>query len=137
MSAKVLTMVFAAGALALAAAACSDGEARGTQEETVAIHYSRFSRDVITVRAGEPVTFVLENGDPIEHEWIVGTEASHEAHRTGTEPLHDTRPTEVTLPAYTTKRTTVTFDAPGEYAFICHLPGHEEYGMRGVVKVTK
>jgi plastocyanin len=30
---------------------------------------------------------------------------------------------------------TVTFGEPGDYAFICHLPGHEEYGMRGVVLV--
>ncbi len=29
----------------------------------------------------------------------------------------------------------VTFDQPGEYAFICHLPGHEAYGMIGVVEV--
>jgi uncharacterized cupredoxin-like copper-binding protein len=31
--------------------------------------------------------------------------------------------------------TTITFDAPGEYAFICHLPGHEAYGMAGTVRV--
>ena len=28
-------------------------------------------------------------------------------------------------------------DQPGEYAFICHLPGHEAYGMRGVVRVVE
>ena len=33
------------------------------------------------------------------------------------------------------KTTTVVFDAPGEYLYICHLPGHEAYGMVGVLRV--
>ena len=86
--------------------------------------------------AGVPVTFTLRNDDPIEHEWIVGTEDVHERHRTGTEPYHDQVPTEVTIPALSTRTTTVTFDEPGDYAYICHLPGHEAYGMRGTVQVV-
>jgi uncharacterized cupredoxin-like copper-binding protein len=35
----------------------------------------------------------------------------------------------------TTKTTTVTFDKPGELTFVCHFPGHEAYGMVGVVLV--
>ena len=31
--------------------------------------------------------------------------------------------------------TTVTFQQPGEYKFICHLPGHEAYGMVGILRV--
>jgi uncharacterized cupredoxin-like copper-binding protein len=30
------------------------------------------------------------------------------------------------------KQTTLTF-APGTYTFICHFPGHEAYGMVGVL----
>ena len=45
--------------------------------------------------AGVPVTFVLVNEDPIEHEWIVGDEASHARHRTGTEAHHGARPNEI------------------------------------------
>ena len=41
------------------------------------------------------------NDDPIDHEWIVGDAAVHERHRTGTEPVHASRPTEVTIPAGT------------------------------------
>ena len=52
------------------------------------------------------------NNDPIDHEWIVGDAALHERHRTGTEPVHDARPTEISIPAGTQKRTTVTFAAP-------------------------
>jgi len=32
-------------------------------------------------------------------------------------------------------RTTITFDDPGELAYICHLPQHESYGMVGVLTV--
>lgn len=102
----------------------------------IPIHYSHYLRSEVTVRAGVPVTFVLRNGDPIDHEWIVGDAAVHERHRTGTEPVHASRPTEVTIPAGTTRLTTVTFNTPGTYLYICHLPGHEAYGMVGTVVVT-
>jgi len=103
---------------------------------TITVHYSRFEPSMVTVRAGTPVTFTLRNDDPIEHEWIVGPAQVHASHRTGTEPRHDTRPDEITLPAYGTRTTTLTFDRPGEYIFICHLPGHEAYGMTGLVRVA-
>jgi plastocyanin len=116
-------------------AACADAE--GSNRATVAIHFSRFEPDVIVARAGDPLTITLRNDDPIEHEWIVGPDAVHERHRTGTEPFHDERPTEVTVPAFSSKVTTVTFDVPGEYAYVCHLPGHEEYGMKGTLRVIE
>ena len=102
---------------------------------TIEVRYSRFEPGVLSVRAGQPITFTLRNEDPIEHEWIVGPPHVHAAHRTGTEAAHDTRPDEVTLPAYATRTTTLTFDRPGEYLFICHLPGHEAYGMTGLLRV--
>jgi uncharacterized cupredoxin-like copper-binding protein len=102
---------------------------------TIAIHYSRFSESLVEVKAGVPVTFELRNDDPILHEWIVGTLDVHARHRTGTEPCHDAVPTEVSIPAYETRVTTVTFEHPGDYLFVCHLPGHEEYGMSGLIRV--
>jgi uncharacterized cupredoxin-like copper-binding protein len=50
--------------------------------------------------------------------------------------VHASRPTEVSISAGTTRTTTVTFELPGTYLFICHLPGHEAYGMVGTVVVT-
>src|SRR5262245_20440921 len=102
---------------------------------TVQIRFSRFEPSVVMARAGEPITIRLRNDDPIAHEWIVGSEAVHERHRTGTQPDHDSGPTEVTSPAQQCRTTTVQFEAPGDYVFICHLPGHEAYGMRGVLRV--
>jgi uncharacterized cupredoxin-like copper-binding protein len=102
----------------------------------IRVHYSHFEPSQVTVPAGHPVTFILENTDPIDHEWIVGDEALHQRHRTGTEPYHAARPTEVSIDAGTTKTTVVTFTTPGTLTYVCHLPGHEAYGMTGVLVVT-
>ena len=106
-------------------------------EPTIAIHYSEFTPAVLEVPVGRPVTFTLRNDDPIAHEWIVGTPDVHDIHRVGTEPFHDERPTEVTIPPLSTLETTVTFAKPGDYAYICHLPGHEAYGMAGTLRVVE
>jgi len=102
----------------------------------ITIHYSHYSPASVSVPLGRPVTFVITNTDPIDHEWIVGDAATHERHRTGTEPVHGARPTEVSIPALSQRRTTVTFPDPGSLQFICHLPGHEAYGMVGTVTIT-
>ena len=103
----------------------------------ITIHFSHYAPNVVRVPAGVPVTFVITNTDPIDHEWIVGDAATHERHRTGTEPVHNARPTEISIPALSERRTTVTFAAgTGSEAFICHLPGHEAYGMVGTVIVA-
>jgi uncharacterized cupredoxin-like copper-binding protein len=131
-----------AGGIALAlglagmAAAWADAPGSGPLTVEIPIRYSHFERDVVTVSAGLPVTFVLRNGDPIDHEWIVGDAGVHERHRAGTEPVHASRPTEVTVRAGTTVSTTVTFSDPGTYLYVCHLPGHEAYGMVGTLRVT-
>jgi len=126
---------FAAGVLALLATAC--GGADASAEATIAIHFSRFVPEEVTVPAGVPVTITLRNDDPIEHEWIVGAPDVHERHRTGTEPYHDQVPTEVTVPALDSRTTTLRFEEPGEYLYICHLPGHEAYGMVGRMHVVE
>ena len=99
------------------------------------IHFSRFEPEPSPFLPGKPLTVTLRNDDPIEHEWIVGPPEVHDRHRTGTEPFHDAIPSEVTIPALSSRTTTLTFDQPGEYAYICHLPGHEAYGMTGTLTV--
>lgn len=121
-------------ALALLASGCDGG---ASTHATVAIRYSRFAPDVITLLAGVPVTITLRNDDPIDHEWIVGPSEVHERHRSGTEPFHATLPTELTVPALSTRVTTLTFEQPAEYVYICHLPGHEAYGMVGTLRIVE
>ena len=97
----------------------------------IRIHYSHFDPSTIMVPAGRPITFVIVNDDPIDHEWIVGDDAVQERHRSGTEAHHDSRPTEISIPALSTRETTLTFGGPVAWRYICHLPGHEAYGMVG------
>jgi uncharacterized cupredoxin-like copper-binding protein len=125
-------------ATALGAAAVAGAVGRSAEPVVVQIdiRYSHFSPDTISVPAGRPVTFVVVTTDPIDHEWIVGDEALHERHRTGTEPVHNARPTEISIDALHERKTTVTFASPGTLTFICHLPGHEAYGMVGTLTVT-
>ena len=124
--------------LGLAGIAAAWVQAPGLSDRPAEIRmrYSSFTPTEVVATAGVPFTFVLVNADPIDHEWLVGDDAFHERHRTGTEPDHGSRPTEVSVPAGTTRTTTVTFRDPGEYRFICHLPGHEAYGMVGSVRVV-
>ena len=119
--------------LAFAAITLAGGRPSASIE--IGIKYSKFVPDQIVVPVGVPVTITLRNDDPIDHEWIVGDDAVHAVHRTGTELLHPTRPTELVIPAGTTQSTVVTFEKAGSLAFICHLPAHEIYGMTGTVTI--
>jgi uncharacterized cupredoxin-like copper-binding protein len=127
-----LALALLVGGAALAIVAGQDT----TRAAEIRIRFSHFSPSQIVVPAGTTLTVTLVNDDPIDHEWIVGDAALHARHRTGTEPFHATRPTEVTIPALTTRTTTITFREPGRLQFICHLPGHEAYGMVGTLTVT-
>jgi uncharacterized cupredoxin-like copper-binding protein len=123
-------------ALAIAGAAAAWTVGRGTTgvpELTIDIRYSHFEPTELSVPVGVPVTVVLRNRDPIDHEWILGDDGVHERHRSGTEPAHGARPTEVTIPAGETRRTTIVLDEAGTFRYICHLPRHEAYGMVGVL----
>jgi uncharacterized cupredoxin-like copper-binding protein len=130
---RVLVPLVAGLVLLAGLAGCGD---TSPMRVVITIHYSHFAPDAVSVTHGVPVTFVLVNTDPIDHEWIVGDAALHARHRTGTEPVHGSRPTEVSIPAMTTKETTVTFAQPGVLQYICHLPGHEQFGMVGSLTVT-
>lgn len=110
--------------------------ARADATVAIEIHYSHYEPSAVTVPLGVPITFTIHNGDPIDHEWIVGDEATHLRHATGTEPHHGSRPTEVSIDALSTVTTTLTFSSPGTFRYVCHLPGHEAYGMVGTVIVT-
>ncbi|HSL32565.1 MAG TPA: plastocyanin/azurin family copper-binding protein [Candidatus Limnocylindrales bacterium] len=125
-----------AAALGAVAVAVAVGRADGPIVVELTIRHSHFEPAAVSVPAGREVTFVIRNTDPIDHEWIVGDDGVHERHRLGTEPVHDARPTEVSVPALEERRTTVTFPTVGGLQYICHLPGHEAYGMVGSVEVA-
>jgi len=130
----LVLLAFAGGASLAVGALAADGVFAAPLRVEIRIHYSHFDPGLVQVPAATPVTFVLRNDDPIDHEWIVGDEQVHQVHRTGTEAHHGARPTEVSIPAMSTVETTVTFPESVDWKYICHLPGHEAYGMVGVVE---
>lgn len=105
----------------------------GPRAVDIGIRYSHYSTVRVDVPAGVPVTFTIHNDDPIDHEWLLGDLALHERHRTGTEPVHAARPDELTIPAMSTRTTTLTFPVALTLTYMCHLPGHEAYGMVGTL----
>jgi uncharacterized cupredoxin-like copper-binding protein len=128
--------VIAAGVLAATLAGCAPvGADDGTPTVHVRLRYSRFEPGTFSFPAGTTVTFVVENADPIDHEFILGDEGVQLAHERGTEAYHPPRPGEMTVGAGETATTTYTFGEPGQTLLGCHLPGHYAYGMRGVVTV--
>jgi uncharacterized cupredoxin-like copper-binding protein len=97
--------------------------------------YSRYSLEEIHVWEGTLVRFEVTNSDPINHELVVGDEAVHARHRIGTEAVHPPVPGEVSVDPRETGLTTYLFDEPGEVQYACHLQGHQQFGMEGVVVV--
>ena len=116
--------------------ATTDVVGPGTVTVHLGIEHSAFDLDAIEVRPGTTIRFVVDNGDPIGHELIVGDAALQRRHELGTEPSHPPRPGEVSVAALASAETTVRFDEPGAYQFACHLPGHYAYGMHGTITVT-
>ena len=134
--------VLAAIVLLSAGTAVAAGWFGGAGEETsvraviIRIHYSAFDTGAIDVEPGQTIRFVIENTDPIDHEFIVGDASVQLAHERGTEAHHAPRPGEVSVPAGETVTTTMTFPtAPQTLIFGCHLPGHYAYGMHGDIRV--
>ena len=127
----------AAGLLAVTLAACApaSGGEPGEQTVRVRLHYSRFNPEAFEFQAGTTVTFVVENADPIDHEFILGDDGVQLAHERGTEAYHPPRPGEMTVPAGEIATTTYRFTEAGELIIGCHLPGHYAYGMRALVRV--
>lgn len=100
----------------------------------IAVEYSAFDPVRIEVEEGDTVTFVIKNGDPIDHEFIIGDEEVQQLHEEGTDKQHD-RPGQISVPMGETVETTYTFTEPGELIYGCHVFGHYDYGMRGAVEV--
>ena len=113
-------------------------EALGPGPVTVVVdvEHSRFEPSYLRVVAGTEVRFVLTNGDPINHELIVGPPAVHERHEGGHEAEHPPVPGELSVGPDEQGVTSYVFDTPGTVEMACHLPGHYAYGMRGEVDVV-
>jgi uncharacterized cupredoxin-like copper-binding protein len=98
----------------------------------------RFEPGAMTVKVGEPITFVVKNAGVIVHEFFVGTEAEqadHAAEMAMGEMAHG-HTSAVSVNPGETGSLTMTFSATGSLLVGCHLPGHYEAGMRATLTVV-
>lgn len=130
---RFIAAVFTAAGLFVA---CGSGSDPGATERIVIdIHHSAFKPEKLEVEQGTMVVFVINNTDPIDHEFILGDEEVQQKHEEGTEAHHGAKPGEVSIPAGESRTTTYEVTESGTLIFGCHLPGHYAYGMRGAVEV--
>lgn len=132
------TATVAAGTGYAVAASDADEQPLGPGLVTVevGIEHSRFDIGALEVREGTTVEFIVRNGDPIDHELIVGTPAVHRAHAKGTELSHPPIPGEVSVRPGQVASTFYEFTEAGSIVYACHLPGHVAYGMEGTIEVV-
>lgn len=97
-----------------------------------------FIPDVISIRRGEQIKFVLRNVGVIEHEFVLGTKAEIDAHaeqmKKNPDMEHDD-PQSKRLKAKENGEIYWRFTKAGEFEFACLIPGHREMGMHGKIFV--
>ena len=89
----------------------------------------RFYPDVVTIAAGETITFHVTAMGPVTHEFMVGPAAAVAADTEGTPEVAD-------IGMMQTKSVTYAFTGSGPFAFACHAPGHYEAGMTGTITIV-
>jgi uncharacterized cupredoxin-like copper-binding protein len=100
----------------------------------IKIEHSRFIPSTVAVEPGSTVRFVIENTDPIDHEFILGDLVLQTLHEQGTGRHNGSVPGEISVPAGWTRSTTYTLpETSPALLFGCHVPGHWAFGMRGTV----
>ncbi len=75
----------------------------------------RFYPDVVSIAAGETITFEVTTMGWTAHEFMVGPAADVAADTAGTPEVAD-------IGMMQAKSVTFTFDGPGPFAFACHRP---------------
>jgi uncharacterized cupredoxin-like copper-binding protein len=92
----------------------------------------------MSVKAGQPVTFVVTNAGAIDHEFYLGDEAmqaDQEKMMQAGQMAHDTAEGISLMPGET-KELTYTFDTAGQTIAGCHVTGHYAAGMKATITIT-
>ena len=121
----------------------SPGPASDSRVVTIELLDFRFEPAVVDVRLGETVRIVAVNRSDLPHELFIGSpveqdqhHALHAAARPDTHSELEDGSTGIHVPARGTAQFTYRFDDEGEVLMGCHLVGHFEAGMVGVIRVT-
>lgn len=123
--------------LIMITAACSGEAGGGDRIIKVSMTEFSFIPNVVEIKAGETVKFIITNDGVIDHEFEVVTQHAIDEHIQGGHDGHDGNKgeqgdeLELELAAGETGELTVTFDEAQELFFACLIPGHYEAGMVG------
>ncbi len=101
-----------------------------------------FAPGELAVEVDETITFEVVNVDVVDHDFLLGDEATQQAHADemagmvgiDDDEIHE-QPNAVSVPAGATSTITWTFSDPGLVLYGCHEPGHYEAGMLGTITV--
>jgi uncharacterized cupredoxin-like copper-binding protein len=104
--------------------------------EIDALDSLRFDPDELTVSVGDTIQFVVTNAGSGDHEFVLGDADVQQAHEDEHGHGGDDALATLELPPGTPETATVTFDAPGEVLYGCHIDGHYGAGMVGTLTVT-
>ncbi len=122
--APVVAGSLVAGALAVVALSVR-APAQTAGRQVIEMTEMRFSPNRLDFKVGESVTVTLVNRGEQRHD--LAFPSIQMPGLAGVETL--------TMPGRTTT-VTLRFDQPGEYQFLCTIPGHAAAGMTGAVFVT-
>jgi uncharacterized cupredoxin-like copper-binding protein len=97
-----------------------------------------FEPDVLEVRQGEQIRFVIFNEGTWNHEFMLATEAENRKHAELMKKFPDMEhddPNAKRLPPFASGELLWKFTKRGEFEYACLIPGHLEAGMHGKVVV--
>ncbi len=107
------------------------------QEKVISIAANEFSYlpSTLTIKKGEKVTILLNNVGEVEHDLEIETDnvqifSSSNQHNHGSNNL-----VHIHLTPKTEGKVIFTVLEAGTFVFRCTIPGHEEAGMKGTIKV--
>jgi uncharacterized cupredoxin-like copper-binding protein len=112
-----------------------------TVSRTIAVKMSdnmRFNPDLIDVKQGETIRFVLTNAGRVMHEYVLGTKIVLDEHAALMKRFPNMEHDELYMAHVAPgKKGEIiwTFNQNGDFDFACLLPGHYEAGMVGKVRV--
>ncbi len=147
---KQFFLITILAALALLLAACGGGDSGSASSEAEVAEPTEFTitvkdefnfdPDALTVKAGEEVTINFENTGGIAHSFAIlnpgvtaeeaAVASEDEQHEMLVLEMHEVEP------GGTGSETFTAPSEPGEYTFICAVPGHAQAGMTGTLTVT-
>jgi uncharacterized cupredoxin-like copper-binding protein len=140
-------LLFAVVVLAMSAfvlAACGGGgEETSNEFEVNLVNEFSFDPDVITVKAGDTITVTFENNGTVDHNLNFvkpDAELDHlleEIEEGAGEHIDEELLTDMHSiePGHTEVATFTAPSEPGEYSFLCTVPGHAEAGLMGTFVV--